>query len=88
MMKSEGAWCDPEWPEKVQEMGWAFHALDEWKQIVLWNYSMLGGGQWETFMRNTGVSKKDFNSILLDLQDAAATRGLLPEEPEDRMGDG
>ena len=65
---------------KVAEMGWAFMELEEWKQIVIKAHFTMGREAWIDFTRTWKISKRKFDSMLLDLQDLARARGLLEEE--------
>jgi hypothetical protein len=61
-------------------MGWAFMELEDFKQFVIKAYFSLGREAWTDFRRTWKVSKRKLDSMLLDLQDNARSRGLLEEE--------
>lgn len=70
---------------EVEEMGWAFLSLEKWKQAVLWDYATGGGLNWRRFRRSWRISRRKFESIVLDLQDRAIARGLIPCEEEPKI---
>ncbi len=70
--------------DDVEEMGWAFLSLEPYKQFVLWNFCIMGKGDgWENFRKNWKISKSKLRHMILDLQEIATKKGLIPcEESE------
>lgn len=67
---------------EVDEMGWAFMAMEEPKQQMLLRYFMRRGEDWKEFKGKERISRGKLNRLLLELQDLARARGLLEEEDQ------